>query len=55
MQPDNAHAYFGRAFAHKALNDFKSSAMDLETAQELEPDNHNLNINYRHLFKIEYI
>jgi hypothetical protein len=55
MQPDNAHAFFGRAFAHKALNDFKSAALDWEAAQELEPDNPTLVINYRHIYKIEYI
>ena len=55
IQPDNAHAYYGRAFAHKALEDFKSAAMDWEHAAELEPSNPNLVVNYRHVYKIEYI
>jgi len=26
LQPKNSHAYFGRAFAHKALKDYEKAA-----------------------------
>ena len=55
MQSTNAHAYFGRAFAHKALHNFDEAARDWEKAQELEPQNSSLVVNYRFIQNIEYI
>lgn len=50
FQPNNAHAFFGRAFAHKALNNFENAAQDWEKACELEPNNPKLIINYRKIY-----
>lgn len=33
MQQNNSHAYFGRAFAHKALRDYDSASEDFEKAK----------------------
>ena len=33
FQPKNAHAYFGRAFAYKALKQYLESASDFEYAK----------------------
>ena len=48
-QPKNAHAYFRRAFSHKALKNYQIAAEDFEKAKELEPTNPNLVVNYKKL------
>ena len=47
MQPNNAHAYFGRAFAHKALKNYDSASEDFETAKQIDPTHPKLIINFR--------
>ncbi|GMF12728.1 unnamed protein product [Phytophthora lilii] len=54
-QPTNAHAYFRRGFAHKALGDFKAAAHDLQTARLLDPNNLQLVVNYKELRDVECI
>jgi len=33
MQSNNSHAFFGRAFAHKALKDYNKAAEDFDKAK----------------------
>lgn len=55
QQPTNAHAYFRRGFAHKALGDVKAAAHDLQTARLLDPNNLQLVVNYKELRDVECI
>lgn len=55
QRPTNAHAYFRRGFAHKALGDFKAAASDLQTARLLDPNNLQLVVNYKELRDVECI
>eukprot|EP00644_Phytophthora_capsici_P010541 jgi/Phyca11/116364/e_gw1.30.564.1 len=55
QQPTNAHAYFRRGFAHKALGDVKAAAHDLQTARLLDPNNLQLVVNYKELGDVECI
>ncbi len=55
MQIDNPHAYFGRAFALKAVRDYFRAAADFEKAKELDPNNALLKVNYKQLQQIVYI
>ncbi|KAK1945134.1 TPR repeat-containing protein [Phytophthora citrophthora] len=55
QQPTNAHAYFRRGFAQKALGDFKAAAHDLQTARLLDPNNLQLVVNYKELRDVECI
>ncbi|KAE8911538.1 hypothetical protein PF003_g4521 [Phytophthora fragariae] len=55
QQPTNAHAYFRRGFAHKALGDFNAAAHDLQTARLLDPNNLQLVVNYKELRDVECI
>ncbi|GMF47403.1 unnamed protein product [Phytophthora fragariaefolia] len=52
-QPTNAHAYFRRGFAHKALGDFNAAGHDLQTARLLDPNNLQLVVNYKELRDVE--
>ena len=45
----NAHAFFRRAFSHKALKNYKQAADDFEKAKELDPLNPKLVVNYKKL------
>jgi Tfp pilus assembly protein PilF len=47
--PKNAHAYFRRAFSHKALKVFSQAAEDFEKAKNLDPLNPALVVNYKKL------
>ena len=47
--PKNAHAYFRRAFSHKALKNYPSAADDFETAKSLDPLNPKMVVNYKQL------
>ncbi|KAL4164917.1 hypothetical protein KRP22_003656 [Phytophthora ramorum] len=55
QQPTNAHAYFRRGFANKALGDFSAAAHDLQTARLLDPNNLQLVVNYKELRDVECI
>ena len=55
IQPNNQNAYFGRAFAHKALKHYDRAAEDFEKAKELDPKNPNLVVNYKKIFDVKYI
>ena len=55
MQPKNSHAYFGRAFAFKALKQYDEAAEDYEKAKELDPFNPKLIINPKNIYEIKYI
>jgi tetratricopeptide (TPR) repeat protein len=55
MQNKNAHAYFGRAFAHKALKNYDASAEDFERAKQLDPMNPKLIVNYKQVYHVKYI
>jgi len=54
-QTVNAHAYFRRAFAHKALKRYDDAAADFEKAKELEPNNPALIVNYKRIHDTECI
>ena len=54
-QPRNSHAYFGRAFAYKALKKYDESAEDFDKAKELDPMNPNIIINPKKIYDIKYI
>ena len=45
----NAHAYFRRAFAYKALKDFVKAAEDFEQAKNLDPLDERLAVSHKHL------
>ena len=47
--PKNAHAYFRRAFSHKALKNFSTAADDFEKAKQLAPMNPKMVVNYKKL------
>mmetsp|Transcript_31295 Transcript_31295/g.30827 ORF Transcript_31295/g.30827 Transcript_31295/m.30827 type:complete len:85 (+) Transcript_31295:1541-1795(+) len=47
--PNNANAYFRRAFSHKALKNFPQAADDFETAKAKDPTNQKLVVNYKKL------
>lgn len=47
--PKNAHAYFRRAFSHKALKAYPEAADDFEKAKLLDPLNPKLVVNYKKL------
>lgn len=53
--PNNAHAYFRRAFSLKALKQYKEAADDFETAKEKDPLNQKLVVNYKKLHGITCI
>ena len=55
MQPKNSHAYFGRAFAYKALKQYDEAAEDYEKAKELDPFNPKLIINPKKIYGIKFI
>ena len=50
MQPKNSHAYFGRAFAFKALKKYDEAAEDYEQAKQLDPFNPKLIINPKKIY-----
>lgn len=50
LQPKNSHAYFGRAFAYKALKEYDKAAEDFEKAKELDPFNPRLIINAKKIY-----
>ena len=51
----NAHAYFRRAFAHKALKHFKEAAEDFERAKRLDPLNSKLVVNHRGIKEVNFL
>ena len=51
--PRNAHAFFRRGFAWKALGDYDNAADDMETAKILDPDNPHLKVNYNQIHDVE--
>ena len=55
LQNKNSHAYFGRAFALKALKRYDETAEDLEKAKELDPFNPKLIVNPKKIYEIKYI
>lgn len=55
LQPKNSHAYFGRAFAYKALKNYDEAAEDFEKAKSLDPFNPKLIINPKKIYEIKYI
>ena len=55
INPRNAHAFFRRAFAHKALGQYEDAADDFEKARELDPENPALAINYRNIGDVQCI
>lgn len=55
MQPNNSHAYFGRAFAFKNMREYSKSADNFEKAKELDPENPKLIVNYKKIYDIKFI
>lgn len=53
--PHNAHAYFRRGFAFKALGRLADAATDFETAKLLDPTNLELVVNYKEIKDTECI
>ncbi|TMW56392.1 hypothetical protein Poli38472_006402 [Pythium oligandrum] len=53
--PNNAHAYFRRGFALKALGRVREAASDIETAKLLDPSNPRLVVNYNEIKDTECI
>jgi len=47
--PNNAHAYFRRAFSHKSMKNYSQAADDFEIAKEKDPLNQKLVVNYKKL------
>ncbi len=58
LNPENAHAYFRRAWSHKAVggpNGFKKAGADFETAKKLRWDDPNFAIDYKRINQYEYM
>jgi len=55
LHPKNAHAFFRRAFAYKALKQFKEAADDFERAKDLDPLNEKLVVNYKQMKNVNCI
>ncbi len=55
LQPKNSHAYFGRAFVHKAMKSYEDAAEDFQKAKDLNPFNPKLLINPKQIYSIKYI
>ena len=55
MHSKNAHAYFRRGFAYKALGRFDEAAQDFETAKAIAPGNPLLVVNYFQLNSTDVI
>ena len=53
-QPDNAFAYFRRAFALKALKKYEDAADDFMKARELSPDDPRLIVNKKQIYSMKY-
>ncbi|KAJ0408024.1 hypothetical protein P43SY_000228 [Pythium insidiosum] len=53
--PNNAHAYFRRGFAWKALGQLQAAAADLETAKLLDPSNPKLAVKYKEIRDTECV
>jgi tetratricopeptide (TPR) repeat protein len=49
-QPDNAYAYFRRAFAYKALKRYEETSEDFDMAKELKPNDPKLIINKKQIY-----
>jgi tetratricopeptide (TPR) repeat protein len=49
LSPNNAHAYFRRAFSFKQLKNYAQAAEDFEKAKELDPINPLMVVNYKQL------
>lgn len=47
LQPENAKAFFRRAFAHKSLSEYDEAASDFEAARKLDPENPMYLVNYK--------
>ena len=55
LQEDNAHAYFRRAWSHKALQNLENAASDFEKAKSLCPTDPNFFISYKQVHIYEYV
>ncbi len=58
IDPNNAHAYFRRAWSHKALGGLqgvKNAGSDFETAKSLRWEDPNFAIDYKRIAKYEYM
>jgi tetratricopeptide (TPR) repeat protein len=55
IQMNNSHAYFGRAFAHKALRDYDKAAEDFDKAKQINPLNPKLIVNFKQVYNVRYI
>ncbi|KAF1328316.1 Mitochondrial import inner membrane translocase subunit tim16, partial [Globisporangium splendens] len=53
--PNNAHAYFRRGFAHKSLGNLQDAASDFEATKLLDPANLQLVVNYKEIKGTECI
>jgi Flp pilus assembly protein TadD len=53
--PNNAHAYFRRGFAYKAIGELTLAASDIQTARLLDPHNDKLVVNFKEISDIECI
>ena len=53
-QPENAFAYFRRAFAYKALRQYEEAAEDFMKARELSPDDPRLIVNKKQIYSMKY-
>lgn len=51
----DAHAYFRRAWSHKAIRLYHEAASDFETAKALKPNDPNFSIIYKKVQNVEYV
>ena len=53
--PNNAHAFFRRAWSHKAKGDVKSAGADFEMAKQLRFNDPNFSVDYKRINQYEYM
>ena len=55
LDPSNAHAFFRRAWTHKALRDYMAAGEDFEIAKGMRPHDPNFSLEYKQIQALEFV
>lgn len=55
IQPNNAHAFFGRGFAYKNIRDYSQASDDFEIAKDLDPREPRFVLNYKKVYGLKFV